>query len=211
MSFTNMTFKAVWQENGKCPGDKRHFKGAAREVYGYIRLLAQRNGGFVVARVSDITKHTKKWADKNRKGFSERQCERILRAFEVLGILGKRCERTIHRRKYNGRQFYEHDSWTESSGGICEFIFWERYERMYPYLMGNQTWEHFCLQDFQEENVGKNDGTNVGKNDGANVGGNDVDSILNVGTNVGINDGVSTDVFAFNTQQVNEIRAAKSS
>ncbi len=209
MSFTNMSFRAVWHENGKCPGDKRHFKGAAREVYGYLRLLAQRLDGFVVASVSDITRHTKKWADKNGKGFSERQCERILRAFEVLGILGKRCERTIRRRKYYGRQFFEHDSWAESLGGMCEFQRWERYEKMYPYLMGNQTWEDFCLQDFQEENVGINVGTNVGKNDGANVGIHDVDSTRNVGTNVGTNVGSSTDVFASKPQQANEMRAAK--
>ena len=205
MSFTNMSFKPVWCENGKCPGDKRHFKGAAREVYGYLRLLAQRHGGFVFARVSDITRHTKMWADKNGKSFSKPQCERIMRIFRELGILGEYCTRKIHRRHYSGWQFFEHDLWAESSGGMCDFKRWERYEKMYPYLMGNEKLEDFYLHDFQEENDGVNDGPDDGENDGTNDG----ESASNDGANDGENDGVPTIVSTFNPQQLNEMQAAK--
>jgi hypothetical protein len=209
VSFTNMSFKAVWQENGICPGDKRHFKGAAREVYGYVRLLAKRHGGFVFATVPNITKHTKMWADKNGKSFSQAQCERILRAFRELGILGERCTRTIHHRKYSGWQFYEHDVWAESGGGMCEFKRWERYEKKYQYLMGNEKLKDFYLHDFQEENDGVNDGADDGDNDGIHDGTYDGESASNDGTNDGVNDGVPTIVSVPNTQQVNEMRAAK--
>jgi hypothetical protein len=207
MSFTNMSFKPVWHEGGKCPGDKRHFKGAAREVYGYIRLLAKRNDGFVFAKVPNITEHTKIWASKNGKSFSQPQCERIMRAFRELGILSERCTRTIRHRTYHGWQFYEHDVWAESSGGMCEFKRWERYEKKYQYLMGNEKLEDFYLHDFQEENDGVNDGSDDGANDGVYDG----ESASNDGTNDGVNDGVATIVSVPNTRQVNEMRAVKSS
>ena len=186
MSLTNKSFIPLWLEDGKCPNDKRHFKGAAREVYGYLRFLAQRHGGFVFASVPNITKHTKIWADKNGKTFSQRQCERIIRAFRVLGILGARTTRTVHKRQYSGWQFHEHESWAESGGGMCEFKHWEEYESSYQYLMGNQELSDY--HELQQQNVGANDGADDGINDGASGG--------NVGANVGANVGMPTDVFS---------------
>jgi hypothetical protein len=135
MSATARIFSPVWLQDGKCPGDKRHFHGAAREVYGYLKYHAQRHGGFIFASVPDITKHTKQWADKNQKSFSQRQCERILRAFRDLGILQPGCVRRIHGRKYRGWQFVEHEHWTCESGGLCDFSRWQHYEASSAYIM----------------------------------------------------------------------------
>ncbi len=190
----------LWLEDGKCPNDKRHFKRAAREVYGYIRFQAQRHGGFVFASVPNITKHTKVWADKNGKAFSQRECERILRAFRVLGILDARVSRTIHKRKYNGWQFHEHDSWAFSGGGMCEFRHWERYEASYQYLMGNQKREDSNYEQVMEQNDGADDGTDDGINDGGLE--------ENVGVYDGAKDGVPTDVLKSNAQETDELQAA---
>jgi hypothetical protein len=92
---------------------------------------------------------------------------------------------------------------------MCEFKRWEHYEKIYPYLMGNEKLKDFCLHDFQEENDGVNDGADDGANDGIHDGTYDGESASNDGTNDGSDDGIPTIVSVSNTQQVNEMRAAK--
>lgn len=153
MSGLSWTFVPVWLENDKCPAAKRHFRGCAREVYGYLEKIAKRHGGFVFPTVADIVRHTKKWATKNREPFSQRECERTLRTFRELGILGKRCRRKIHKRLYDGWQFYPHECWAESGGGMCEFKQWQKLEGS-------------GYQRFREQNVGADVGADVGANVG---------------------------------------------
>lgn len=119
--------RPVWCEDGRCPNDKSHFRGAAREVYTYLKLLAARNDGFVFATVRNITAHTKKWADHG-KPFSERHVRRILRTFQKLGILSTYESRMIKARNFFGWELYSHDDWAEIQGGLCEFKRWEPYQ-----------------------------------------------------------------------------------
>lgn len=163
MSGVNRSFLPVWFENGKCPAAKRHFRGCAREVYGYLEKLAQNHGGFVFPTVADIVRHTKKW--KTRLGakdspcarlpdyerYSRAECKRVIRAFRELGILGTSCVRTVHGCKYRGWQFYPHECWTESGGGICELKHWERYSLKSQWFMGNNEPQNEPVNEPQNE------------------------------------------------------------
>lgn len=136
MSVVSRSLVPVSMRDGKCPSDEWHFRGATREVYSYLKLLAKRHGGFVFASVRDIAEHTKNWR-KGQEQYSQRQCKRILRMFRELGVLGERCTRTIHNRLYHGRQFMGHDWWAESCGDICDFRRWEKYESQHQEFMGH--------------------------------------------------------------------------
>jgi hypothetical protein len=130
------SFSPVWCK-GECPSDEYHFHGAAREIYSYLKVLAERHGGFVFPGISDITRHTKKW-NKSRQPFSERQCKRILRMFRELKILGRRETRTIHGRRYKGWQMSKHSFWAELNGGICDFKHWGEFEPKLKACMGHK-------------------------------------------------------------------------
>jgi hypothetical protein len=130
MSAGNRSFVPVSLKGGDCPGDKRHFRGAAREVYGYLKLLGARHGGFVFASVKDITKHTKNWKHQ-KQSYCYRQCKRILATFRALGVLSKRREVKIHGRTYRGWELVIHDWWAETHGDICDFKQWPEYEESF--------------------------------------------------------------------------------
>jgi hypothetical protein len=138
MSVVSRAFVPVLMHGGICPSDERHFRGAAREVYGYLKLLAVRHGGFVFPSIRDVAKHTKKWGS-DREPFSIRQCKRILRSFRALGILGEYETRTIHGRAYRGWQMAGHRWWAEAHEDVCEFKRWDEYERSHTYFQGNLT------------------------------------------------------------------------
>jgi hypothetical protein len=130
------SFRPVWLKDGQCPNEEWHFRGAAREVYSYLKLLAQNHGGFVFPSVRDIAENTKNWT-RDKEPFSIGQCKRILRIFRELGILGKFETRLIHGRTYRGWQFGRHAFWAKSHGGICDFIHWESYESKHRKCMGH--------------------------------------------------------------------------
>lgn len=164
MSTVSRCFRPVTLTHGQCPNDEWHFRGAAREIYSYLKLLAANHGGFVFASVSDIARHTKQWRRGQRQA-SKSHCERILRIFRVLGILGEYETRVIHGRAYQGRQFNTvHKFWATAHDGICDFKYWKAYEGEQRKYMGNQ------------KDIVTNDGADEGCNDGglrANEGGND--------------------------------------
>ena len=143
MSVVSRSFVPVNLQAGTCPNPKRHFRGAAREVYGYLTVLAARHGGFVFPSVRNIAAHTKCWRNKSSK-YSERQVKRILRTFKSLGVLGQYETRTIHRRSYRGWQFGEHRLWAETLGDLCEFKYWSEYA---------DSCKGKCFQGFREQNV----------------------------------------------------------
>lgn len=163
MSNVNHSFNAVWLENGKCPSAKRHFRGCAREVYGYLEKLAQNHGGFVFPTVANIAGHTRKW--KTRHGverYSLRECKRVIRIFHELGILEKSCVRTIRGRRYRGWQFLPHECWAESGGGMCELKHWERYDLKCQRFMHNNGTQNGTAN-------GTNNGTHFAINGTQNV------------------------------------------
>jgi hypothetical protein len=165
MSNVNRSFKDIWMKDGKCPSAKQHFRGCAREVYGYLEKLAKHHGGFVFASIENIVQHTTKFkqqraecihgrlvinvrphpvhADDNTpcrypepERYSRSEVKRVIRAFRALGILGDSCVRTIHGARYRGWQFYPHENWTEDIGGICGLKYWERYDSKSQWFMG---------------------------------------------------------------------------
>jgi hypothetical protein len=129
-------FVPVSTTGGVCPSDKRHFRGAAKEVYTYLKLLSKRHGGFVFASGKNIAAHTKKWR-KGQKPYSPAQCERIIRTLRALKILGKREKRIIHGRAYSGMQMANHSFWAEMQGDICDFRYWNEVDLKARQLMGN--------------------------------------------------------------------------
>jgi hypothetical protein len=173
----------------KCPGDHMHFRGAAREIYKYLRLLACNHGGFVFPSLKDVAKHTKKW-NKERTPFSERQTKRVIRDFIVLGILEKRSIRTPHGAPYSGWQFREHDSWAESGGGFCELKHWEQ------------------LQQGQE-NKEQNGTPNVPDNVPANVSADVPNIVPNVTPNVTLGEDILLDK-TVNAEELQEGRCGAS-
>jgi hypothetical protein len=123
-------FQPVVLQSGQCKGDHLHFKGAAREVYKYLKLLAAKHGGFVFPSVDNIAAHTKNWK-KEPFTYSPRECKRVLKLFRQFGILGDRTTRVIHGRTYRGWQFAEHVFWAEAQGDICELKRWLEYENSF--------------------------------------------------------------------------------
>jgi hypothetical protein len=122
-----LTFRPVpLNEDGQCKGEHLHFKGVAREVYSYLKLLAANHGGFVFASVENIAQHTKDW--KRKKQHSERQVKRILKMFREFKVLGPRQTRQLNGRTYQGWPVVEHVFWAENQGHICEFKHWLEYE-----------------------------------------------------------------------------------
>lgn len=152
---TSRSFVPVWEKQGACPNPEWHFRGAAREVYSYLKLLADKHGGFVFASVDDITRHTKRWS-RLKEPFTKRHCERILRMFRELGVLSKRQTVKIHGRNRPGWQLVPHSFWTVNQGGLCEFVKWEAFEAERQHCMG-----HAKAQSLQE-NVGDCVGQCVG-------------------------------------------------
>lgn len=179
MSIVSRSFRPVTLlPGGQCPNDEWHFQGAAREVYSYLKLLAARHGGFVFPSVDDIVRHTRQWS-RGQKNFSKPQCERILRIFRELSILGDYETRVIHGRSYRGWQFGPHKFWSciRIGSDKCEFEMWELYEG--KSYMGNK---HKQNQKDAIGNDGLNDGQNdgdLGQNDGQNDGGQTIVSTVN--------------------------------
>jgi hypothetical protein len=126
----NFNYVPVSLNNGVCPNAEHHFRGAAREVYSYLKLLAANHGGFVFAGIGNIAEHTKNWKDQPFQ-YSYRQCKRIIKAFRALGILSERQAVKIKGRTRRGWQFVDHVFWAESYGHYCDFKRWEEYEASY--------------------------------------------------------------------------------
>jgi hypothetical protein len=163
MSAVSRSFSPVsstWFVDGKCVHDEYHFHGAAREIYSYLRLFAKNHGGFVFMTVDDIVEHTRKW-NKGGKPFTKRHCERILRVFRELGVVGNYEIRIIRGRAIKGMQLGRHEFWAKSCGDTCDFTHWCDYESKASQFMGNAKCES------QQQDVGDNIGVNVGANVGA--------------------------------------------
>lgn len=131
------SFRAVFPRTGEAHSDESHFRGAAREVYSYLRLLAKHHGGFVFPTIQNISDHTKDYRH-GQKPYSVRQCKRIIRMFQELGILGAYEGRVIRGHKYWGWQMADHDFWAEMVGGICDFRHWESAQEKQSRIMGNE-------------------------------------------------------------------------
>ena len=105
-----------------------HFRGCAREVYRYMKLLARNHGGFVFASISNIAKHAKKWhtatrfvSQKERPLYSKREVERVITALIKAGVLEPKTYRTVHRRRRAGWQMRPHSDWTKIVADTCCF------------------------------------------------------------------------------------------
>lgn len=153
MSKVSRSFVPVTLRAGCCPNDEHHFRGAAREVYSYLKLLAANNGGFVFASIKNISGHTKKWREKSNH-YSLSECKKIIRALRGLRVLGKYETRVIRGRAYRGWQFADHVFWSENIGHICEFKFWSEYDES----------QLQSSQGFTQQN-GPGDGPDYGPND----------------------------------------------
>lgn len=135
------SFQAVWckDRTDECPNPKWHFRGCAREVFSYLELIRSKNnhGGFLFMEVDDIVAHTKDWS-KGGKPFTRRQVQRVLKAFRLLGIIGKYETRLIKGRAKSGWQMASHFFWAETKGGQCDFKHWEKFEPCQREVMNNQ-------------------------------------------------------------------------
>ncbi len=91
-------------------------------------MLGARNDGFVFAGLKNIADHTKRWAVViGEQHFSVRHCQRILRDFRDLGVIGPRVKRQVRGCLVEGFQLRNHASWTEQCGGDrCELRFRKR-------------------------------------------------------------------------------------
>ena len=106
---------------GRCVNHEYHFHGAAKEVYSYLMLHADKRDGFVFSSVDDIVAHTKRY-QKSHKPFKKRHCERILSEFRTRKILGDYETRFLDGIGYrSGWQVRPHDEWTTQRGERCEF------------------------------------------------------------------------------------------
>lgn len=152
--FDTRSFIPVTLKNGSCPDPAWHFKGCAREVFKYLRFLANLSDGFIFCGIKTIVRNTKNWK-KNRRPYEERQVRRVLKAFIALGVL------LVVVQKANGRtrtgwRLADHDAWTEPCGHICEFIAWDLWESHHAKCVGNQS--------FAQQNVRSNVRCNVRSN-----------------------------------------------
>ena len=121
MSRVVRNYLPVWLVDGRCVNHEYHFRGAAREIFSYLNLLAPKHDGFVFARVQNIVEHTKKWKREHRP-FSARHCKRILAEFKQLGILGPHEVRNVKGVGLRaGWQLHPHDAYMLKEGGLCEF------------------------------------------------------------------------------------------
>jgi hypothetical protein len=122
------TVVPVVLKNGCCPNPALHFRGAAREVFKYLQLLAKQHGGFVFPTAETIARSTKNWArgkDPDSKDpLSVRQIRRILKIFRTLRIISERRTVTIRGREFTGFQFVDHAFWAEPLGHLCYVKAW---------------------------------------------------------------------------------------
>src|SRR5579875_2109684 len=70
---------------------KNHFLGCAREVIGYLDILADNNSDrFIRPRVSNIVAHCNRFKNKGKgAGYSQTTVERCLRALRDSGLIKK--------------------------------------------------------------------------------------------------------------------------
>ena len=123
------TFVPVSLKGGQCSGDHLHFRGAAKEVYSYMKLLAAKSkASLVYASLENISSRTKNWKTKNKRKYTVRHCKRIIHMFRELGVLGKYGSREIEGRTRRGWPFVGHAFWAEAQGDLCEFRRWVQYE-----------------------------------------------------------------------------------
>lgn len=153
-------FRTVWlAADGHCPGAKRHFRGCAREVYGYIARLAEKDA-FVFASAPKIAGKTRRWKDgpgPMHFSYTTRQIERVLRDFIRLEILSRRHRRQRGKVFLRGWEFRSHDVWAEAAGGLCQLRYFDR----------------LTESTIPRQNVGADVvvfSRNVGSNVGSNVG-----------------------------------------
>jgi hypothetical protein len=117
------TVVPVVLKDGRCPDPALHFRGAAREVFKYLQLLAKQHGGFVFPTAETIARSTKNWA-RGKDPLSVRQVRRILRIFRALRIISERRTVTIHGREFAGFQIVDHAFWAEQLGHLCYVKAW---------------------------------------------------------------------------------------
>lgn len=134
-------FTFVELKDGECKSDIAHFHGAARELFGILCFYARKNKRLVVfAKVPALTRAMKKRFGKDAS-FSEKECRRLLRIFEVLGIVGPWRLHRIGNRQQMGRELIPHDEWGQANvaDGVCDFRWWAQFQKDHARLMGHKT------------------------------------------------------------------------
>lgn len=168
-------FKQVYLREGKDgqlqPHDEKdHFRGAAREAFGYLDMLAVRTPladnphavGFVYSGLPNVAKKTnnfgkqekllrKKGGDWERTPYSVRQVQRMIRAFQELGALSEKITARINGRDYSGWILYKHSRWAKTEGHICDFRHWEKFSAKQSRLMGHKERSTTSARDSSEE------------------------------------------------------------
>ena len=94
-------------------------------------------GGFLFMRIDDIVAHTKDYGH-GKRSYSIQQVKRVLKVFQLLGIIGNYETRMIKGRAFRGWQMASHFFWAETKGGVCDFKHWPDFEPRQREVMGNQ-------------------------------------------------------------------------
>ena len=151
---------------------KSHFKGAAREVIGYLDGMAKKNPDrFAWPRVSNIVAHCNRFKGA---GYSQTTVERCLRALRDSGLIKK------HRR--NGKIGYivmrHEEACRLSPDGFCELVSgfkinWLRGKATYQTTPSrpSETISTFGINNLADDSTThdtKSDGLNDTKSDGLN-------------------------------------------
>ena len=100
---------------------KNHYRGAMREVVGYLDKLANLNPErFVFPSVDDIVEHCKKYQTKNLHG--KRWVEKVLAELRHRRILSGRVQRVVFRVERDGWIMAPHDCVTRRVEDACIFV-----------------------------------------------------------------------------------------
>src|SRR5579883_1651856 len=155
---------------------KNHFLGCAREVIGYLDILADNNSDrFIRPRVSNIVAHCNRFKNKGKgAGYSQTTVERCLRALRDSGLIKKQ--------KRNGKIGYivmnHGEACRLSPDGFCELVSgfkinWLRGKATYQTTPSrpSETLSTFGINNLADDSTThdtKSDGLNDTKSDGLN-------------------------------------------
>jgi hypothetical protein len=151
-----------YTETRTCPGEHLHFSGCTKEVFKYMRFVADQDpDGICFATQKGIRAKIYKWDNGNKQRFGHSSIERAIKMLRDMKVIERATVITPLGVERSGYRPLHHSTWSIQAGNYCEVANVATYRTNLKGYHGNTT-------NNEDTNEDINEGANEGHNEGAN-------------------------------------------